>query len=159
MHLLIIILQQLLGLLPNGEGKKAPQVELARPPRQKPHGSDPAAFSGAACPGVAYSGSGRCWRDWAPNVWASPMHDWMTMVPVFQQVFAVQQVFAFQQGFRGSTGLLDPIAQRRLPLVHAGLARAWESLMSGWRFACGQSVDFRPVLVRAGAELPPLPNR
>lgn len=40
MHLLIIILQQLLGLMPSGEGKKAPQVELARAPRQNPHGSE-----------------------------------------------------------------------------------------------------------------------
>ena len=40
MHLLIIILQQLLGLLPNGEGKKAPQVELALAPRPSPRGSD-----------------------------------------------------------------------------------------------------------------------
>jgi hypothetical protein len=64
MHLLIIILQQLLGLLPGGEGKKAPQVELARPPRQNPHGSEP-----SPCLGLQL-----------------PPGDWMTMVPVVERV-------------------------------------------------------------------------
>ena len=64
MHLLIIILQQLLGLLPSGEGKKAPQVELARPPRPSPHGSDP-----SPCLGLEF-----------------PRDDWMMMVPVVHRV-------------------------------------------------------------------------
>jgi|GEM_PF-4899863 len=66
MHLLIILLQQLLGLLPNGEGKKAPQVELARVPRPNPRGSDPGAFLGSE----------------------SPRRDWMTMVPAVEQFYA-----------------------------------------------------------------------
>ncbi|HEY1599749.1 MAG TPA: hypothetical protein VGG64_09115 [Pirellulales bacterium] len=66
MHLLIIILQQLLGLLPNGEGKKAPQVELARPPRQTPRGTDP-----SPCLGFQL-----------------PTADWMTMVTVVCSVDA-----------------------------------------------------------------------
>ena len=61
MHLLIIILQQLLGLLPNGEGKKAPQVELARPPRQNPHNSEP-----SPCLGLEL-----------------PRNDWMTLLPLY----------------------------------------------------------------------------
>ena len=61
MHLLIIILQQLLGLLPNGEGKKAPQVELARAPRQNPNGSEP-----SPCLGLEL-----------------PRNDWMTLLPLF----------------------------------------------------------------------------
>jgi len=69
MHLLIIILQQLLGLLPNGEGKKAPQVELARAPRPKsrgaaPRNSDPGAFLGIE--------SQR--RDWMTRYWKSGPH-------------------------------------------------------------------------------------
>jgi hypothetical protein len=69
MHLLIIILQQLLGLLPNGEGKKAPQVELARVPRPKsrgaaPRNSDPGAFLGVE--------SRR--RDWMTRYWKSGPH-------------------------------------------------------------------------------------
>jgi hypothetical protein len=64
MHLLIIILQQLLGLLPSSEGKKAPQVELARPPRQSPHGSDP-----SPCLGLLLPPAG-----------------WMTLVPVVERV-------------------------------------------------------------------------
>ena len=64
MHLLIIILQQLLGLLPGGDGKKAPQVELARPPRQNAHGSD-----SSPCLGLEL-----------------PLGGWMTMVPVISLV-------------------------------------------------------------------------
>ena len=61
MHLLIIILQQLLGLLPGGEGKKAPQVELARVPRQNPHNSEPSPCLGLELP-----------RD-----------DWITLLPLY----------------------------------------------------------------------------
>jgi hypothetical protein len=66
MHLLIIILQQLLGLLPNGEGKKAPQVELARVPRPNPRGANPRSSDPGAFLGIE---SQR--RDWMTRYWKS----------------------------------------------------------------------------------------
>ena len=69
MHLLIIILQQLLGLLPNGEGKKAPQVELARVPRPNPRGANPRSSDPGAFLGVESR------RDWMTRYWKSgPQH-------------------------------------------------------------------------------------
>jgi hypothetical protein len=47
MHLLIIILQQLLGMLPSGKSEKAPQTEVVRPQGQAPRGCD-----GSACVGL-----------------------------------------------------------------------------------------------------------
>jgi hypothetical protein len=45
MHLLIIILQQLLGMLPSGKSEKAPQTEVVRPQGQAPRGCDSARLS------------------------------------------------------------------------------------------------------------------
>ena len=66
MHLLIIILQQLLGLLPNGEGKQAPQVELARAPRPNQRGANPRSSDPGAFLGIE---SRR--RDWMTRYWKS----------------------------------------------------------------------------------------
>jgi hypothetical protein len=66
MHLLIIILQQLLGRLPNGKGKKAPQVELARSPRPKQRGTNPRVSD----PGAFLDIESRR-RDWMTHYWSS----------------------------------------------------------------------------------------
>ena len=100
MHLLIIILQQLLGLLPNGEGKKAPQVELARPPRQTPPGADPSPCLGFQLPAA----------------------DWMTMVTVVCSVDAA--ILAASRAATGeralSTCRLGDLRPTRSQLIDAG---------------------------------------
>jgi hypothetical protein len=50
MHLLIIILQQLLGMLPSGKSEKAPQTETVRPQGQAPRGYDRSACVGLPIP-------------------------------------------------------------------------------------------------------------
>jgi hypothetical protein len=70
MHLLIIILQQLLGLLPNGEGKKAPQVELARVPRPNPHGSDARGSDPRGSDLGAFLGFESRRHDWMTHYWS-----------------------------------------------------------------------------------------
>jgi hypothetical protein len=53
MHLLVILLQQLLGMLPSKQ--PVPQAEVVRPRSAEPRNSDPAAFAGyegTGCEGV-----------------------------------------------------------------------------------------------------------
>ncbi len=68
MHLLIIILQQLLGMLPSS--KQAPQAEVVRRERPQPKGSEPDACLRRACLRLA------CLRR------ARPIIGWMSVLAV-----------------------------------------------------------------------------